>query len=247
MKEIEGKNYYSIDEIHEKLGGKVKKERIKEYFESKHLQGKLIENMWYGEEDSPEDVAFLERSVMVGRLNLDLTKINLKGRILDIGGGGEGVIGQLKGAQVVAIDIYARELEEAAEGEYLKVIMDAKDLKFLDEYFDTVTAFFCLMYVPPSDREKIFQEVQRVLKKGGEFIVWDLIIPKKSDKEKSKRYYGIMLSINIGEKEIATGYAIRWNKAQNYDNYTSLGKEVGLIVKDHLISEHTFYIKFVKN
>ncbi|TFF89622.1 MAG: methyltransferase domain-containing protein, partial [Promethearchaeota archaeon] len=78
---------------------------------------------------------------MVGRINLDLVKIDLNGRILDIGGGGEGVIGQLKGAQVVAIDLRADELMEAADGDYLKVIMDAKQLKFLDDYFDTITAF----------------------------------------------------------------------------------------------------------
>jgi len=33
------------------------------------------------------------------------------GWVLDIGGGGEAVIGQLKGAQVVAIDLLPRELE----------------------------------------------------------------------------------------------------------------------------------------
>jgi hexokinase len=85
------------------------------------------------------------------------------------------------------------------------------------------------------------------LKKEGEFIVWDLFIPKKSDKEKSKIFYGITLSINIGQKKIDTGYAITWNREQNYENYVNLGKEVGLMVKDHLRSENTFYIKFVKN
>jgi len=35
---------------------------------------------------------------------IDLTDVELKGKILDIGGGGEGIIGQLKGEQVVAID-----------------------------------------------------------------------------------------------------------------------------------------------
>jgi hypothetical protein len=65
------------------------------------------------------------------------------GFILDIGGGGEGVIGQLKGKDVVAIDFKEEELLEAADGP-LKIIMDAKDLKFLDESFPTVTAFFCI-------------------------------------------------------------------------------------------------------
>ena len=39
MKEIDGKRYYNIDEIHTKLKGKVEKEQIRKYFECKHLQG----------------------------------------------------------------------------------------------------------------------------------------------------------------------------------------------------------------
>ena len=42
---------------------------------------------------------------------IDLSNIELKGRILDIGGGGEGIIGQLKGKQVVAIDRRESELK----------------------------------------------------------------------------------------------------------------------------------------
>ena len=244
MKEIEGKNYYTIDEIYEKLNGKVQKEQIREFFENKQLPGKLIDNVWYGEEDSPEDIRFLENAVMIGPFNFDLSEISLKGRILDIGGGGEGIIGQLKGAQVVAIDLRASELMEAAEGDYLKIIMDAKDLKFLNEYFDTVTAFFSLMYVPRSDREIIFKEVYRVLKKGGKFVVWDLFIPEKGDN--AKKYYGISLSIAVAEKNISTGYAIRWNKVQNYELYAELGKKIGLVVKDHHVDENTFFIRFEK-
>ncbi|NIV37241.1 MAG: hypothetical protein GWN58_49800, partial [Anaerolineae bacterium] len=38
------------------------------------------------------------------------------GFILDIGGGGEGIIGLLKGRDVIAIDLRAEELEEAPPG-----------------------------------------------------------------------------------------------------------------------------------
>lgn len=37
-------------------------------------------------------------------------------RILDLGGGGEGVIGQLRGQQVVAVDLRQNELDEAPSG-----------------------------------------------------------------------------------------------------------------------------------
>lgn len=51
-----------------------------------------------------------------------------QGYILAIGGGGEGVIGQLRGQQVIAIDISKRELEGTPPGP-LKIIMDARSLR----------------------------------------------------------------------------------------------------------------------
>src|SRR5450759_5315691 len=53
------------------------------------------------------------------------------GWILDIGGGGEGIIGRIKGSQVVAIDLYSWGMNRTPRGP-LKLVMDATDLKFLD-------------------------------------------------------------------------------------------------------------------
>ena len=47
------------------------------------------------------------------------------GYVLDIGGGGEGVIGRLNSLQVIAIDCVKDELEEAPKGP-LKIVMDAR-------------------------------------------------------------------------------------------------------------------------
>jgi ubiquinone/menaquinone biosynthesis C-methylase UbiE len=69
---------------------------------------------------------------------IELTPIRTAGFILDIGGGGEGVIGKLNGKQVIAIDKNKEELEEA-HNKALKIIMDAADLKFLPNSFDVCT------------------------------------------------------------------------------------------------------------
>ena len=58
-------------------------------------------------------------------VKLEVRDMESEGYILDIGGGGEGVIGRLKGKDVIAIDIRKEELEEAVDGP-LKIIMDAE-------------------------------------------------------------------------------------------------------------------------
>ncbi|MHA1454019.1 MAG: class I SAM-dependent methyltransferase, partial [Promethearchaeota archaeon] len=121
-----------------------------------------------------------------------------EGWILDFGGGGEGIIGQVKGTQVVAIDRRKGELEEALERDCkaLMIEMDGTYLKFLDNTFPTVTAFFSLMYVRErKDMEKIFQEIFRVLKLGGKFLIWDanFELPLNSEKNVNALYLDITL------------------------------------------------------
>ena len=175
---------------------------------------------------------------------IDVSKVDLKGRILDIGGGGEGIIGQYKGKSVIAIDKLKSELEEAANGKYLKIIMDAEDLKFLDETFDTVTAFYMFMYVPMSRNQQIFNEVFRVLKPGGEFIIWDMFIAEK--KGNDKELYGAKVEVNIGNRIIETGYATHWDKTQDLEHFLRLGERAKFhtIVRD--MKKEQIFVKFRK-
>ncbi len=114
-------------------------------------------------EISEDRLYFFKREEVV------LEDLTAEGLILDIGSGGQGVIGRLKGEQVIAIDPNKLELQGAADGP-LKIIMDATDLKFLDESFNTVTSFYTLMYIKEEESHKqVFGEVYRVLKQGGVF------------------------------------------------------------------------------
>ena len=186
-----------------------------------------------------EDIKFIERQ------KIDITDVELSGRILDIGGGGEGIIGLLKGESVVAIDRRESELKEAPPGDYLKIIMDAKELKFIGETFDTATAFFTLMYIPFENHQLIFQEIHRVLKKGGEFVVWDFPIPKREKHE--KKFYGLYLEVKIRDTNISTGYATRWDKEQNLEYFASLGTSNGFSVVEKRPIDGMFYIRFKKD
>ena len=147
------------------------------------------------------------------------------GYILDIGGGGEGIIGQMKPTQVVAVDLSRRELEEAPAGP-LKIVMDASDLKFLDASFDTATAFFSLMYMRPEVQQRVFVEVFRVLTRGGRWIIWDAVIPRAL--ENDTRGPVFRFRFQLPDKVVQTGYGTFWpEKPMDLNYYKQLARDTG--------------------
>jgi SAM-dependent methyltransferase len=159
------------------------------------------------------------------KLEVGLPDFPAQGLILDIGGGGEGVIGQLKGKQVVAVDLVKRELEDAPGEPLLKIVMDARDLKFLDGSFDTATVFFTFMYISPADHAKVFEEIARVLRPGGRLLVWDVVFPATADPSKVAIRYP--LHVRLPGKEINTGYGVRLAVGQGADHFVDLAKAAG--------------------
>lgn len=171
------------------------------------------------------------------------TEINGE-RILDIGGGGEGIIGLCYEKRVIAIDARKDELEEAPDGP-LKIVMDARELSFLENSFDAVTSFFTLMYINKIDHEKVFNEVYRVLKKDGEFFLWDTVIPKKDGEIED--IFVIQLEIKTPIKQIKTGYGVlRKEQEQDLGYFISLGEKVGFKVIKREKEDQVFKIIFRK-
>jgi len=168
-----------------------------------------------------------------------------EGRILDIGGGGEGIISHLFGEKVVAIDLSREELKEARSNGALRIEMDATDLKFLDEEFSKVTSFFSLMYMDPSDQRKVFAEVYRVLKKEGEFIIWDAEIAPCDGGEKD--VIALSLTVELEGEEIQTGYGVYWpGKEQSLESLAKRGQDSGFKVGKKEQDGNIFYLKLVK-
>jgi len=170
-----------------------------------------------------------------------------EGWILDFGGGGEGIVGQVKGYQVIAIDRRMSELKEALERncKALMIEMDGTNLKFLDNTFSTATAFFSLMYVRnPQDMKKIFMEIYRVLKPGGKFLIWDanLSLPSNSDKKVVAMYLDITLPSG---KVVETGYGTK-KSYQKLEEFEDLGKKVGFEVITSEDSEVQFHLGLKK-
>lgn len=173
-----------------------------------------------------------------------LEEFDAPGPILDIGGGGEGIIGQLKGERVIAIDPSRRELEEAPPGP-LKIVMDARDLQFLDGMFPTITAFFTLMYVKGAEHEQVFREVYRVLAPDGQFLIWDTHLPRCLDEE--KKIVAFRLRVHLPDREISTGYGARWpGEEQDLAYYVRLAKGVGFQVLEQCERDRVLFLKLSK-
>lgn len=240
MREINGKKFFTIYEISNLLKKEFTPDDIKLRIENEELAGLKIDNEWHINEETVDflvDVMINKkidwsRIFAIKEQKVNLSNIRLKGLILDIGGGGQGVIGQFKKDKVIAIDHNKRELEEAPEGG-LKIIMDAGDLKFLNNTFDTVTSFFTFMYIPKSEHLKIFIEIHRVLKKDGNLVLWDVIIQKRENQ--IYEMVSLPLKIKINDRELDAGYGVVWGKKeQNLEYFQKFSKKTyggsGLVI-----------------
>ncbi|MGJ5815581.1 class I SAM-dependent methyltransferase [Paludibaculum fermentans] len=163
------------------------------------------------------------------RQPLKVADFDAEGYVLDIGGGGEGIIGRMKPSQVVAIDLYKNELMESPAGP-LKIVMDATEMKFLDGQFATATAFFSLMYMQPEVQRKVFAETARVLKPGGRWMVWDAVLPMLADPGMEQGTKGPLFyfEFHLPREVVKTGYGTLWPQVRmDLPYYRSLAEAAG--------------------
>ena len=96
--------------------------------------------------------------------------------VLDLGSGTGAAFDQLLNYETTAIDPDKKMLElNTFEN---KVLGSAENLPFEDNSFDNV--FCCFVWRNVSDTNKALEEVHRVLKPGGKFILLDMTRPKNS-------------------------------------------------------------------
>ena len=153
-------------------------------------------------------------------------KSDLNGSILDIGGGGEAVIGQIYGGRVTAVDNCQEELDGAPDC-CTKLLADAEELPFPDASFDNVTFFYTLMYMTKETQGKAIGEGARVLKDGGTMCVWDCSILSAYPDP-----FVVELDIRTVNQMIRTSYGIVKRDAQSSDSIRRLLEDAGL----HIVS-----------
>jgi ubiquinone/menaquinone biosynthesis C-methylase UbiE len=137
-----------------------------------------------------------------------------------------------------------RELEEAPAGP-LKIVMDARELKFLDCTFNTVTTFFSFMFIPPDDHEKVLQEIFRVLAPKGQFLLWDVDILQRPAPERDVMVFP--LQVRLPSTVIYTGYGTPYTeKCLALHDYIALAKDIGFEWIEQGFAKQTFFCKFRK-
>lgn len=172
---------------------------------------------------------------------VEVSRIETDGLILDVGGGGEGIIGRLNGEQVVAIDTREGELMET-HNEALKVVMDAADLRFLPKSFDVCTAFFSLMYIPKSIHQKVFEEVFRVLKDRGRFLIWNARIPENVTGYEA---FIVHLKVKLPDEEVGTAYGVKW-QTQSLEHFKGMARLTGFKVTKESSKNGIFHLEMQK-
>lgn len=163
-----------------------------------------------------------------------------KGSILDIGGGGEGVIGRLYGKQVLAIDNCQEELDEAPAG-FAKALMDATSLSFADASFDHVTFFFSLMFMGREEQRRALLEAARVLKTGGEMHIWDCDIVSAYPEP-----FCVDVGVQLPGEQIHTTYGIGKRDGQDEASITRMCEDAGLRLMGRRDETAGFSLRFQK-
>lgn len=165
----------------------------------------------------------------------------LSGRILDVGGGGEGVIGRVYGRAVVSIDNRQEELDEAPDT-CEKRLMDAAALEFPDGSFDHVTFFYSLMYMDRATRKEAISEAARVLRPGGSLHIWDAEIRSAWPEP-----FLAELDVHIPGAHIHTTYGVAGpDMAQDGDTLSALCRGCGLSPAERAGGGGHFYLAFAK-
>jgi len=187
---------------------------------------------------SDDDLTIYETT----RQFIDISKIHFNGSVLDIGGGGEGIISRHSGSKVVSIDIRKEELEETPDIG-LKIVMNACNLGFLDKSFENVTCFFSLLYMDECEIREFLKEAYRVLKSDGELWIWDITIPLKAEAD----VFVAQISVQISDESVVSaGYGIRWMRRQSVDTIRGLCEEAGFVSREEYFFDQSFMLHLNK-
>jgi len=168
-----------------------------------------------------------------------LHRINTKGLVLDIGGGGEGLVSRIAGDKVCAVDYRISEIREAQihNPPANWFTADARALPFKDSTFDMATLWFSLGYMNEwSVKGTVLTEVLRTLESEGRL----LIMASRIDCNEQRLIFSVQFTLPDGTVS-KTGYGVRGNQNQTLESIVALVREVGF--KDIQSENHDWWFE----
>jgi len=173
-----------------------------------------------------------------------LEHIDTEGLILDIGGGGEGLVSRIEGSKVCAVDIRMSEIREAQiHGPPANwFVGDGQALCFQDKVFDVVTLWFSLGYMSDwSTKQSVLQEAHRVLCNGGRLSVMASNIPKSYE---HLIFWG---HFTLPDGSISqTGYGVKGGQNQTLERIIELLGITEFKILSHEDNDAWFKIQAIK-
>jgi ubiquinone/menaquinone biosynthesis C-methylase UbiE len=154
-----------------------------------------------------------------------LERVTADGLILDIGGGGEGLVSRIEGEKVCALDIRMSEIREAQIHGHSSnwFVADGSRLCFKDEVFDMVTLWFSLGYMSDwNTKRAVLEAAYYALRKNGKLSIMASRIPKQGD----SLIFWVTFTFPDGTLS-KTGYGVRGGQNQTLSRILKLVTDLG--------------------
>jgi ubiquinone/menaquinone biosynthesis C-methylase UbiE len=175
---------------------------------------------------------------------ISLDPLHSEGMILDIGGGGEGLVSRITEAKVCALDIRISEIREAQiHGSPANwFVGDGQSLCFQDGVFDTVALWFSLGYMKDwSTKENVLKEAYRVLNQKGKISILASNITGSYER---LIFWGHFTFPDGTVSQI--GYGVRGGQDQTLERLTSLLQKIGFKIQSQENNDAWFRIQATK-
>lgn len=172
-----------------------------------------------------------------------LERLKREGLVLDIGGGGEGLVSRIEGDRVCALDIRLSEVREAQIYEHSSnwFVADGRDLCFMDGSFDVVTLWFSLGYMSDwAIKQAVLQEAYRVLKRSGQLSMLVTQIPESGPN------IVLWATFTLPDGTLCkTGYGMKGGQDQTLPRVLDLITEVGFV--QHQSEDHGQWFRILSH
>lgn len=175
--------------------------------------------------------------------DIELERLPGDGLVLDIGGGGEGLVSRIEGDRVCALDIRMSEIREAQIHGHSSnwVVADGTRLCFDEGVFDTVTLWFSLGYMSDwKTKRAVLESAYRALKRDGRLSIIASHVPDSG----ASLIFWAKFTLPDGTVS-KTGYGVRGGQNQTLPRILELVTEIGF--DNHQYDDHGEWFKLVSH